>query len=46
MSSAATGLTRSLLYVPALNERALEKAREFSVVAVFVDLEDSVLAGA
>jgi citrate lyase subunit beta/citryl-CoA lyase len=46
MSSAATGLTRSLLYVPALNERALEKARELPADAVIVDLEDSVPPGA
>ena len=42
MSSAAHGLSRSLLYVPALNGRALEKARSLPADVVIVDLEDSV----
>jgi citrate lyase subunit beta/citryl-CoA lyase len=46
MSSAATGLTRSLLYVPALNDRALEKAGGIDADAVIIDLEDSVPANA
>lgn len=46
MSSAANGLTRSLLYVPALNARALEKARELDADAVIIDLEDSIGAEA
>lgn len=33
---------RSALYMPATNERALEKARAFNVDAVIFDLEDSV----
>lgn len=33
---------RSLLFVPASNERALEKARELAADLVIVDLEDSV----
>jgi citrate lyase subunit beta/citryl-CoA lyase len=40
------GLTRSLLYAPALNARALEKARELDCDGVIVDLEDSVGAEA
>jgi citrate lyase subunit beta/citryl-CoA lyase len=44
MSSTPDGLTRSLLYVPALNARALEKARELPADVVIVDLEDSVSA--
>jgi citrate lyase subunit beta / citryl-CoA lyase len=40
----ATGLTRSLLYMPALNERALEKARELDADVVIIDLEDSIPA--
>jgi citrate lyase subunit beta/citryl-CoA lyase len=51
MSSAATGqekagLRRSLLYVPATNPRALEKAVELPADVVIVDLEDSVGAEA
>jgi citrate lyase subunit beta/citryl-CoA lyase len=46
MSSAATGLKRSLLYVPATNARALEKAVELPADVVIVDLEDSVGAEA
>jgi citrate lyase subunit beta/citryl-CoA lyase len=42
MSSAPNGLTRSLLYVPALNARAIEKARELPADVVIVDLEDSI----
>jgi citrate lyase subunit beta/citryl-CoA lyase len=42
MSSAASGLKRSLLYVPAVNARALEKARELAADVVILDLEDSV----
>jgi citrate lyase subunit beta/citryl-CoA lyase len=42
MSSAATGLKRSLLYAPAVNARALEKARELAADAIIIDLEDSV----
>jgi citrate lyase subunit beta / citryl-CoA lyase len=42
MSSAATGLRRSLLYVPATNARALEKAVDLPADGVIVDLEDSV----
>ncbi len=34
---------RSVLYVPASNERALEKARSLSADAVIFDLEDAVL---
>ena len=44
MSSAPNGLTRSLLYMPALNERALEKARELNADVVIIDLEDSIPA--
>lgn len=46
MSSAATGLKRSLLYVPAANARALDKAVELPADGVIVDLEDSVGAAA
>ena len=46
MSSAATGLKRSLLYAPAANARALEKARELPADAIIIDLEDSVGAEA
>jgi len=42
MSSAPSGLKRSLLYVPAVNARALEKARELYADVVILDLEDSV----
>jgi len=45
MSSAAT-LKRSLLYAPAVNARALEKARELPADAVIIDLEDSIGAEA
>ena len=41
-----TGLRRSLLYVPAINARALEKAAELPADVVIVDLEDSVGAEA
>jgi citrate lyase subunit beta/citryl-CoA lyase len=40
------GLRRSLLYVPATNGRALEKAAELPADGVIVDLEDSVGAEA
>src|SRR5215469_18749049 len=40
------GLVRSLLYVPAINARALEKAVELPADVVIVDLEDSVGAEA
>ena len=36
------GLRRSLLYVPAINARALDKARELPCDGVIIDLEDSV----
>ncbi len=36
------GLRRSLLYVPAINARAVEKARTLPCDAVILDLEDSV----
>jgi citrate lyase subunit beta/citryl-CoA lyase len=42
MSDAAGGLKRSLLYVPATNARALDKAQGLPADAVIVDLEDSV----
>jgi len=38
----ANSLRRSLLYVPAINARALDKARGLPCDAVIVDLEDSV----
>ena len=38
----ARSLRRSLLYVPAVNARALDKARGLPCDAVIVDLEDSV----
>jgi citrate lyase subunit beta/citryl-CoA lyase len=41
-----TGLRRSLLYVPATNPRALDKAVELPADVVIVDLEDSVGAEA
>ncbi|MGZ3272252.1 MAG: HpcH/HpaI aldolase/citrate lyase family protein [Caulobacteraceae bacterium] len=41
-----TGLRRSLLYAPATNARALEKAAELPADVVIVDLEDSVGAEA
>lgn len=41
-----TGLRRSLLYVPAINARALEKALALPADVVIVDLEDSVGAEA
>ena len=37
---------RSALYMPASNERALEKARTLGVDAVIFDLEDAVAPGA
>src|SRR5215469_11759444 len=46
MSSAAIGLRRSLLYVPATNARALDKAVELPADVVILDLEDSVGAEA
>ena len=46
MSNAAGGLKRSLLYVPATNARALDKALGLPADAVIVDLEDSVGAEA
>ena len=51
MSSAAAGqheagLKRSLLYAPATNARALEKAAELPADVVILDLEDSVGVGA
>lgn len=39
------GLLRSLLYVPALNARALEKARALAADVVILDLEDSIPSG-
>lgn len=36
------GLRRSLLYAPAVNARALEKARDLPCDGVIIDLEDSV----
>jgi citrate lyase subunit beta/citryl-CoA lyase len=42
MSDAAAGLKRSLLYVPAINARALDKALGLPADAVIIDLEDSV----
>jgi citrate lyase subunit beta/citryl-CoA lyase len=42
----STGLKRSLLYVPATNARALDKAVELPADGVIVDLEDSVGAEA
>ena len=33
---------RSVLYLPASNERALEKAKELPVDALILDLEDAV----
>jgi len=36
------GLRRSLLYVPAINARALDKARDLPCDGVIIDLEDSV----
>jgi citrate lyase subunit beta/citryl-CoA lyase len=38
----SSGLKRSLLYVPAVNARALDKARELAADVVILDLEDSV----
>lgn len=40
------GLRRSLLYVPAVNARALDKARTLDSDVVILDLEDSVPSGA
>src|SRR5215469_564107 len=40
------GLVRSLLYVPAINARALERAVELPADVAIVDLEDSVGAEA
>jgi citrate lyase subunit beta/citryl-CoA lyase len=42
MMSAVTSPIRSVLYLPAANERALEKARTLPCDAVIVDLEDAV----
>ena len=44
--SSATGLKRSLLYAPAINARALEKALELPADVIILDLEDSVGAEA
>lgn len=38
----STGPLRSLLYVPASNARAIDKARTLACDAVFLDLEDAV----
>lgn len=46
MSSAALRPRRSLLYVPASNARALEKARTLAADGFIVDLEDAVLPDA
>ena len=46
MSNTAGGLKRSLLYVPATNARALDKALGLPADAVILDLEDSVGADA
>ena len=35
-------LTRSVLYLPASNPRAIEKARDLNADAVILDLEDAV----
>lgn len=43
MASALSRPRRSLLYVPAANARALEKARTLPADGVIVDLEDAVL---
>jgi (3S)-malyl-CoA thioesterase len=37
--------TRSVLYIPASKERALDKARSLPVDAIIFDLEDAVMAG-
>jgi len=37
-----TALLRSVLYMPAINQRAMDKARELPVDAVVFDLEDAV----
>ena len=37
---------RSVLYIPASNERALEKARDLPADAIIFDLEDAVAEGA
>lgn len=46
MTRTAAGLKRSLLYVPAINGRALDKALDLAADAVILDLEDSVGADA
>ena len=38
-------ILRSALYMPAVNQRAMDKARELPVDAVVFDLEDAVAAG-
>ena len=42
MDPAGLRLCRSLLFVPAANERAVEKARELDADMIVLDLEDSV----
>jgi citrate lyase subunit beta/citryl-CoA lyase len=42
MSSQTANLRRSLLYVPATNARALDKARTLDADVVILDLEDSI----
>ena len=37
-----TSLLRSVLYMPAANERALEKAKTIPCDAIIFDLEDAV----
>ena len=37
---------RSVLYMPAANERALEKGKEIEADALIFDLEDAVAPGA
>ena len=45
MTNSKTPLLRSLLAVPATSARFLEKAAQSSADAVFLDLEDAVIAG-
>ncbi|WP_299753216.1 aldolase/citrate lyase family protein, partial [uncultured Boseongicola sp.] len=40
--SAAAALYRSVLYIPASKERALDKARGLNCDAIIFDLEDAV----
>ena len=42
MEPANLSLSRSLLFVPASNVRAIEKARELAADMIVLDLEDSV----